>query len=856
MRTDMDFGAETTAFGSRDRLSLDIPVCIDGHNVSALVDTGADFSILSGKLAATLRKVMTPWCSTQIRTAGGHVITPIGQCTARIQIRTSTFVVSCVVLRECSRDLILGVDFLREYGAIIDLRQRTVSFSTEKAAASPTDGQRTCALRVSAECVSVPPRSSVFVSVVCDGLRDGPIIAEGNRSLLFSHGICAARSLIILSNGHSELLVTNFTNESRHLYRSTAIAFGELLKEVSECFASDIIDTPSVLDHIDVSSDLSFCQQRALRALLLEYAPCFASSSKVRQTSITKHRILTSDDARPIRQQPYRISAKEREAIRTQVQEMLNDDVIQPSKSPWSSPVVLVKKKDGTLRFCVDYRKLNDITKKDVYPLPRIDDSLDRLRNAKFFSSIDLKSGYWQIEVDERDREKTAFVTPDGLYEFKVLPFGLCSAPATFQRMMDTVLAGLKWQTCLVYLDDVIVFSETFDQHLKRLRTVLDALRSADLTLKPEKCHFGYQQLKFLGHVVSADGVRPDPDKTAAVANFPIPTTKKAVRRFLGLCAYYRRFIADFAKIAEPLTRLTRDDVPYVWSSEQQEAFTELRQRLHNPPVLAHFDEDAATEIHTDASNVGLGAVLVQHQQGEEKVIAYASRTLSRAESNYSTSEKECLAVVWATMKFRPYLYGRKFKVVTDHHALCWLASLRDPSGRLARWSLRMQEFDYSIVYKSGRKHEDADTLSRSPVELAHDSTDEDAHFLGIISSSDLKARQRADPDLKTVIDHLEGFDSTVSRLFAKNLSSFCTRDGILYKKSAGNSDRAYLLVIPADLRDEILHACHDEPPLDTWALHALLPECARPTTGPNLPPPFIDMLEVAASASDARHRH
>lgn len=786
---------------------------IDGLQVSALVDTGADYSIISGKLATSLKKVMTPWNGTRIRTAGGHVVTPLGRCTARVKIRASTFVVTCLVLRDCSRQLILGMDFLRENGAIINLRERMVTFSTQRATDRDADSCRRPALRVADESVTLPPRATAFIEVTCEDLRDGDAVAESNLSLLLLQGVCAARSLVRVRDGRSQILVTNFNFEHRHLFRGTTVAYGDPVADVTECFASEeMSDGDRFLDHIDVNSKLSDERKAALHNLLKEFQSCFASSSRVGQTPLTKHRIITDDDVRPIRQQPYRVSAKEREAIQTQVKEMLDDGVIQPSSSPWSSPVVLVKKKDGTLRFCIDYRKLNSVTKKDVYPLPRVDDSLDRLRHAKYFSSIDLKSGYWQIEVDERDREKTAFVTPDGLYEFRVLPFGLCSAPATFQRMMDTVLAGLKWQSCLVYLDDVVIFSESFEEHLKRLRMVLEAIRSAELTLKPQKCHFGYEELKFLGHVVSADGVRPDPEKTAAVAAFPVPSDKRAVRRFLGLCAYYRRFIANFSKIAEPLTRLTRDDVPFAWTTEQEAAFAELRQRMQTAPVLAHFDEDAATEVHTDASNVGLGAVLVQRHGGAEYVIAYASRTLSRAEANYSTSEKECLAVVWATAKFRPYLYGRPFKVVTDHHSLCWLANLRDPSGRLARWSLRLQEFDITIVYRSGRKHEDADALSRAPVGHPDMDLEEADAFLGAVSDSDFMSRQRADQELRPVIDSLEGRNSHVPRHIARELSSFCLRRGILYKKNARGSDKAFLLVVPADMRDDVLLACHDEP--------------------------------------------
>ncbi|XP_075739305.1 uncharacterized protein LOC142784700 isoform X1 [Rhipicephalus microplus] len=530
-----------------DRVSLDIPVLTDGLQVGALVDTGADYSIISGRLAKDLRKVITPWIGTRIRTTGGHVLTPLGHCTARVKIRASTFVLSCLVLRDCLRQLIIGMDFLWEYGAFINLRERIVTFSTQGATDREADNCRRPALRVADDSVTLPPRATVPIEVTCEDFQDGEVVAESNLSLLLLEGVCAAQSVVRICDGQSTILVTNFNYEHRHLFRGTTLAYGDPVADVTECFASEeTLEDEEFLDRIDINSTLSDERKAALHDLLREFRCFFASSSKVRQTHLTKHRNITDDDVRPIRQQPYRVSAKKREAIQTQVKEMLDDGIIQPSSSAWSSPVVLVKKKDGTPRFCIDYRKLNSVTKKDVYPLPRFDDSFDRLRRAKCFSSIHLKSGHWQIEVDERDREKTAFVTPDGLYEFRVLPFGLCFAPANYQRMMDTVIAGLKWQSCLVYLDDVVIFFESFEEHLKRLRKVLEAIRTAELTLKPQKCHFGYEELKFLGHVISADRVRPDSDKTDAVAAFPVSSHKRAVRRFFGLCAYYRRFIANF----------------------------------------------------------------------------------------------------------------------------------------------------------------------------------------------------------------------------------------------------------------------------------------------------------------------
>jgi hypothetical protein len=377
--------------------------------------------------------------------------------------------------------------------------------------------------------------------------------------------------------------------------------------------------------------------------------------------------------------------------------------------------VVLVRKKDGEWRFCVDYRRLNAITTKDVYPLPRIDDALSRMEGSRYFTILEMQAGYWQVEVDEQDRVKTAFITADGLFEFKVMPFGLTNAPATFQRMMDVVLAVLKWKICLVYLDDIVVFAPTVTQHLERLESVLQRIGRAGLKLKLSKCSFLEQSLRVLGFIVSREGLSPDPEKISAVRDFPTPRNVKELQSFLGRCSYYRKFVPDFAVLARSLSNLTKKNQRFLWGEEHQRSFEALKTVLTSPPILAHPRYDLPMEIHCDASHYGVGAVLVQQYDGKEHVLAYASRLLSKPEVNYSVSEKECLALVWSIKKFRKFIWGQKVKVVTDHHSLCWLLKKRDLSGRLARWSLQLQDLEIEIVYRSGRLHTDADSLSRAP---------------------------------------------------------------------------------------------------------------------------------------------
>ena len=423
---------------------------------------------------------------------------------------------------------------------------------------------------------------------------------------------------------------------------------------------------------------------------------------------------------------------------------MLEKGVIRKSNSPWSSPVTMVIKPNGKWRFCIDFRKLNGITRKDNHPLPRIDMLLEKFEGSKWFSTMDMASGYWQVEMDEKDIEKTAFITHEGLYEWTVMPFGLTNAPATFQRTMQMVLGELFYTVAPVYIDDIIVHSKTFQDHMRDIENVFEKIQGANLKLGPEKCKFCFEEIKFLGHIIGKDGIKTDPAKIEKVKNYPKPTNITQLRGFLGLAKYYRKFIKDFAKIAKPLNELTkgfkskpletrngikikrkksekeknREDEEFMnsWKENQEKAFEVLKKKLITAPVLMYPNFEKEFILYTDASKIALGAILHQvGKDGKEHVIAYENKTLGPAEQNYHTIELECLAVVWAIEKFDYYLEGNKFKIITDHIALKWLFNKAIPKGRIGRWIARLQPYscNMEIIHKSGKRHTNADALSR-----------------------------------------------------------------------------------------------------------------------------------------------
>ena len=464
---------------------------------------------------------------------------------------------------------------------------------------------------------------------------------------------------------------------------------------------------------VHIGDNLSVKQRTELDDLLQQYESVLTDVPG--KTHLVEHTVhLTTDH--PIRSKPYPTPHATRDAVKTELEAMLKLGVIEHSNSAYASPIVLVRKPDGTNRFCIDYRKLNTITVFDPEPIPNAEDLMARLGKGKIFSKLDLSKGYWQVPIAEADREKTAFVTSEGLYQFKVLPFGMINAPALFSRMMRKLLDGLD--QVINYIDDILIFTETWEEHLRVLQEVLRRILQAGLTARPSKCFVAFETLEFLGHVVGKGQLKPRPGKIEQIMNATRPTTKKEVRSFIGLVSYYRKFVPNFAAIAAPLTDLTRKGTPNVvkWGNAQELAFQTLKSHLQSEPILTLPDDRKPFVLATDASDIGIGAVLMQERDNMNHPVCYASRKLLPRERAFSVIERECLALVWAISKFHTYLYGREFILETDHHPLSYLAKAKVNNNRVMRWALSLQPYRFIIRAVKGSENVGPDFLSRCTV--------------------------------------------------------------------------------------------------------------------------------------------
>ena len=470
---------------------------------------------------------------------------------------------------------------------------------------------------------------------------------------------------------------------------------------------SDILkDLDKKLSHLDQT------QRDELKMLILEYEHLFPDIPT--RTDQIYHDV-DIEDSKPIKQHPYRMNPMKLQYLREEVQYLLDNDFIEPSQSDWSSPCILVPKPDGTFRMCTDYRKVNSVTKTDSFPVPRMDDCIDNIGQAKYVTKFDLLKGFWQIPLTDRAKEISAFVTPDGLYQYKVMPFGMKNSPATFQRLINMIITGLD--NCKAYIDDAIIYSEEWDQQIKTIRDFFERLSKAKLTINLAKSEFCHATLTFLGHVVGQGQVKPVEAKVKAISDFPVPTCKRQLMRFLGMAGYYRKFCDNFSVIAEPLTNLLSKRTKFIWTNDCQKAFDILKAILKNEPVLLAPNFAKEFKLAVDASDTGAGSVLMQEDgNGVDHPVSYFSKKFNKHQKNYSTIEKECLSLILALQHFEVYLTSSPSPIVvfSDHNPLIFIHKMKNKNQRLLRWSLLLQEYNLDIRHIKGKDNIISDALSRA----------------------------------------------------------------------------------------------------------------------------------------------
>ena len=778
--------------------------------------------------------------SLTVRVANNQQIGCCGKVNLQFLVDNKQFKAEFLIIDTLLFHMILGCRFCKQNKLVLDMEDGSIYFKQFDLTTNPaSEGSRYTTCCISSE-LEIPALSEKLVEVqVMRPLQGTHIIRRINTLALLELGISLGEGIVEMNGSKLKVALANLTQTDIRLKTETFV--GVLIPfNADDWILSDedstALSTTALLSYLDSNDDgkapetidqlqeiipdltidtssLDATQIKRICSLLYAYRDIFGKTKpSVGNAAHVRHNIDTGE-ARPINCPPYRVGPKERETIDRLTNEMLAEGVISPSTSPWASPVVLVSKKDGSVRFCVDYRRLNHITVRDVYPLPRIDDCLSVLFGNSFFSTLDLIAGYWQVLMAEMDRLKTAFITNNGLFEFNVMPFGLTNAPATFQRYMDVVLAGLKWKSVLVYLDDIGIFSQTFEEHLGHLREVFERLRKYNLRLKPSKCNFFQREFKYLGHIISAEGIGCDPDKVKAILEMPAPKSVKQVRSFVGKCNYYREMLENYAIKCKPLYELLKLHNRFQWGEVEQQAFELLKKDLAKFPVVCHPNYDFPFKVQTDASDDGIGAVLTQFINGKERIIKCTSRVLQPFEKKWCPREKEALAVIYACESFRPFILHTFFTIQTDHESLQFLLKAKSPA-RLVRWSLKLSEFNFKIEYRRGSANANADALSRLPVDQMGENYEDFDREFGLnaiqtegeleqlkLSQQQVTQAQRFDPDLRSLIDDcLDNANESSNKQFK-------IIDGLLYHI---RNDGSQLLVIPRALVEHILSLYHN----------------------------------------------
>lgn len=764
-----------------------LPITINGRNVQAAIDTGADISLIGSESEVIKGMDIKSYDGAPIFSAEKKSLKVIGMVPVIIEFnhdgKISKVQLDAIVVDNL-QFVILGNDFNSKTGIWIHPQTKSIKFDTD--------------LLNNYRYKNATHDDTQEISEVDSNEKQ-----SNNNNL---------NTMKTITHGNKE----NFDDSYGENFQSYYSCLTSQKEDTDSKLIADCIErtklVPFASGEIRIGLDLDDYQEKKLLELLYDFRDVFSfDGDPIGNCDFYEHEIDTNG-AKPFHVQPYPTSDKNLKIIREHLDNLLRDGIIRPSKSPWASSPHIVGKKDGSTRMVVDYRRLNSLTKRDSYPLPSIELCLSLLRNAKYFSTIDLLQGFHQINMSSASIEKTAFTTHFGMFEYVRLPFGLMNAPAAFQRVMDITLDGLKFNSVLVFMDDILVFSPDFESHIERLHQVFERLQIAGLTIKPTKTSLLLPGVSFLGYFVDSQGIKMQPSKIAAIKNYPRPQNVTDVRSFVGLCSFYRKLYPNFATDAAPLTKLTRKATTFNWTIEQEEAFENIKRKLLEFPILIHYDPTLPIELHCDASGIGLGATIGHIINEKFHAVQHASRLLSDCETRYSTTDKESLCIVWAIEKFKRFVMGLPFTVYTDHRALNWLNSKEKLPSRLQRFALELQGYDMKIAYKAGKTNLDADALSRHPV-LPPEETEDQMIIYSLAAFKDqsetnhLKSEQETDEYFGPILRALK-YSDPIRR---SGIVNYVLIDDMLYRMKKRKTGDKLTICVPRSMREDVLYLLHDD---------------------------------------------
>jgi len=790
---------------------------VKGRAVVILIDSGATGNFIRSSFAEENRFKSSDLPQQSVVTLADGSQRTTGKLIAGASIRIGSYSdkLDLVSLPLTGYDVILGMPWLYHYNPMIDWRKKIIRFKDEVQHSHEFKG------------IVAPPSFRKFDPVSSSLPSSHSTSTVDSNSIKLNVPVTGARGSIASPNSKESHRQEEVTQESAYLVwvkENQSDEFQRIEHKISN-YGNTSYSLRALSEYLENTTDGELDAVR--KRVVEEYRDAFPDELPpgLPPSREVDHKIELIPNSQPPSRPTYRMSATELAELKKQLEELTKSGFIQPSKSPFGAPVLFVKKKDGTMRMCVDYRALNDITIKNSYPLPRVDELFDRLQGAKYFSKIDLRSGYHQIRIQPDDVPKTAFRTRYGHYEFLVLPFGLTNAPATFMHLMHETFRPYLDNFVIVFLDDILIFSKTLKEHEVHVKKVLEILRQQKLFAKESKCDLFKTEVEFLGHIVGRNGIRMMEDKVKAIQDWPTPTKVTHIRSFLGTAGYYRRFIKDFSKLAAPLSDLTKDNVKFEWDNQQELAFKALKSSIATGPVLILPDPNLPFVVHTDASGFAVGAVLQQDQGQGLQPVAYLSKKMLDAETRYPTHEQELLAVITALGVWRHYLHGSKFTVRTDHKSLEYFRTQPMLSGRQSRWKDVIANFDFDIEYVDGKTNVVADGLSRRHDHQVQSSQE----LLGLRILGDTASATSTPSDGVTKLQVPHHRINNITRLLL-DIHTSMKADNVYQqwlksptaalRKSHLKVVRSYLyheddrLYIPNDaaLKTSIIEECHDVP--------------------------------------------